>query len=223
MARTREVTIPELVFVALICLCVGFEAGCAIRRFLADSTVSRPASSPCQAASESATTQAAIDSPTADAPPSSDPSTNPIAALDTTPAAGAGCDVRPVEARSIMPGADRVTASTQSAPGGSNLLAAIRHVESGGNDAAIGDSGRAKGPYQIHRAYWLDGCRRLGVTWSYDRLVWSAWHCEQVMAANWAAWGCTTDEARARCHNGGPAGATNPRTRAYWAKVQQRL
>ena len=39
-----------------------------------------------------------------------------------------------------------------------DLLDAIRQVESSGNDAAIGDGGKAIGPYQIWRVYWIDAC-----------------------------------------------------------------
>ena len=36
------------------------------------------------------------------------------------------------------------------------LLAAIRQVESHGNDKAVGDGGKAIGPYQVWRGYWQD-------------------------------------------------------------------
>jgi len=49
------------------------------------------------------------------------------------------------------------------------LLAAIREVESKGNDHAVGDHGHARGPFQIHRAYWIDGGGSPG---AYLRDVW---------------------------------------------------
>ena len=53
------------------------------------------------------------------------------------------------------------------------LLAAIRQVESGGNDLAVGDGGQAHGPLQIHKALWDDECRRMGVRWPWASDAWS--------------------------------------------------
>ena len=47
------------------------------------------------------------------------------------------------------------------------LLDAIAQIESNNRSKAVGDSGRAIGAYQIHKAYWKDGTRFLGVKWSY--------------------------------------------------------
>lgn len=100
------------------------------------------------------------------------------------------------------------------------LFVAMRHVESAGNDRAIGDGGRSKGPYQITRAYWSDACQFGGVRWNYDELVWSRSHSEQVMLWYWQRYGATTHEQRARMHNGGPRGHLKPTTLPYWNKVQ---
>lgn len=43
-----------------------------------------------------------------------------------------------------------------------NLITALIAVESGGNDMAIGDGGKALGPLQIHRAVVLDVNRITG-------------------------------------------------------------
>ena len=41
------------------------------------------------------------------------------------------------------------------------LLKAIGSVESGLDYAAIGDQGKARGAFQLHRSAWIDGCNQL--------------------------------------------------------------
>lgn len=48
-----------------------------------------------------------------------------------------------------------------------SVLDAIAHVESGRNHAAIGDSGAARGAWQMHRAAWDDAARRLRADWAH--------------------------------------------------------
>jgi hypothetical protein len=100
------------------------------------------------------------------------------------------------------------------------LFDAIRKVESNGNDQAIGDQGRSRGPYQIQRAYWIEGGGKDG---DYLRLVWSRAACETVMRGYWKRYGARTDEQRARTHNGGPAGMKIMATAAYWQRVRKHL
>ena len=100
------------------------------------------------------------------------------------------------------------------------LFDAIRQVESGGGRRVLGDGGRSRGPYQIGRAYWQDACEYGGLRWRYDRWIWDARRCEYVMHLYWLRYGVTTDEQRARVHNGGPRGHRKPGTRKYWARVQ---
>ena len=97
------------------------------------------------------------------------------------------------------------------------LFDAIRQVESGGNDYAVGDGERSLGPYQCGRAAWADGG---GNPADYDRLVWNRAACERVMLGYWKRYGAVTDEQRARTWNGGPRGAEKKATLAYWAKVK---
>jgi hypothetical protein len=105
------------------------------------------------------------------------------------------------------------------------LLDAIRQVESGGNDNAIGDGGQARGPYQIHRAYWQDACEYGGVTWSYDEYVTNRAKCEQVIRWYWLRYAPKNAnfETLARIHNGGMNGHLKSSTRKYWRKVQKHL
>lgn len=106
-----------------------------------------------------------------------------------------------------------------------SLLAAIRHVESGGNDLAVGDGGKAIGPYQIHRIYWTDAV-------SFDRSIKGRYedcydpaYAAKVVKAylkRYAPAGAS-NEVMARIHNGGPKGATKTATKAYWAKIAKQL
>ena len=41
------------------------------------------------------------------------------------------------------------------------VLAAIGQVETGMDYNAIGDNGKARGAYQLHRSAWIDGCTQL--------------------------------------------------------------
>jgi hypothetical protein len=107
------------------------------------------------------------------------------------------------------------------------ILAAIRRVETGGSEdhgaRAVGDDGRAIGPFQIHRAYWQDSgipgrfhdCFDAGYA---RRVVTSYWrrHCPEALDALDA-------EVLARVHNGGPAGFKRSGTVAYWRKVERAL
>ncbi len=107
------------------------------------------------------------------------------------------------------------------------LLQAIRLVETGGCEDggrnAIGDGGRAIGPYQIHRPYWQDS-RRAGRYQDCRDPEYS----RRVVLAYWARW-CpaalerTDAEVLARVHNGGPRGVEKASTRLFWTKVRAAL
>lgn len=107
------------------------------------------------------------------------------------------------------------------------VLDAIRHVETGGcadPASAVGDGGRALGPYQIHRGYWQDAVQfdpslvANGETYASVR---NAAYAERVMLAYWSRYAKSWDaETLARVHNGGPKGARKAATLGYWAKVR---
>jgi hypothetical protein len=100
-----------------------------------------------------------------------------------------------------------------------SLFDAIRQVESQGNDRAVGDGNRSKGPYQCGRAAWEDGG---GDPARYDRLVWNRAATERVMLAYWQRYGAVTDEQKARCWNSGPKWRDRyPLTDDYWRRVQK--
>jgi hypothetical protein len=103
------------------------------------------------------------------------------------------------------------------------LFDALREVESGGDNEAVGDGGRSLGPYQIQWRYWHDS----GVPGSY-RAVRNPAYAEKVMLAYWQRY-CPDALARhdyaalARVHNGGPQGTRNSATLSYWRKVAREL
>ena len=106
------------------------------------------------------------------------------------------------------------------------LFKAVRQAETGGlpNEGlgAIGDNGRAIGPYQIHEVYWRDANMPYG-TWA-DCLN-SKKYSEEVMRRYWQRY-CPTAfqngdwETLSRIHNGGPKGHKKKATLPYWKKVK---
>lgn len=103
------------------------------------------------------------------------------------------------------------------------LLAALLAVESGGNDLAIGDGGRARGALQIHAAVVADVNRIHKTRYTHrdmhDRAK-AVRVCElylQIYAPGASA------EVQARTWNGGPKGATKAATLGYWAKVKREM
>lgn len=105
------------------------------------------------------------------------------------------------------------------------LLAAIRQVESHGNDKAVGDGGKAIGPFQIWRVYWQDAVQfDKSIGGCYEDCYDPAYAARIVRAymARYAPKGASL-EVMARIHNGGPKGHQKEATLAYWAKVQKEL
>ena len=103
------------------------------------------------------------------------------------------------------------------------LLDAIAHVESNRNARAVGDGGRAIGAYQIHKRYWKDGTRFLGVDWSYDQAK-DPVKARQVVRAYLLHYGRgKTLLQKARIHNGGPRGHRKKATLKYARKIARIL
>jgi soluble lytic murein transglycosylase-like protein len=108
-----------------------------------------------------------------------------------------------------------------------NLIAAIIMVESGGDDNAVGDGGKAVGPMQI----WVNtvkDCNRIvgEARWSADDrtnreksramfLTYSRHYAKHT--SDW------TNEGIARRWNGGPRGHKKAATEVYWVKVKAQL
>lgn len=107
------------------------------------------------------------------------------------------------------------------------ILNAIRQVETGGcknPSEAVGDGGKAIGPFQIHQSYWADAVEHdpsIGGVYAdckneaYARRVVIAY-----LSRYCKVW---TDENVARIHNGGPSGGKRKATVKYWRKVDNFL
>ncbi|MHC4355140.1 MAG: transglycosylase SLT domain-containing protein [Planctomycetota bacterium] len=99
------------------------------------------------------------------------------------------------------------------------LIDAIAQIESNNRSKAVGDNGRAIGAYQIHRAYWKDGTRVLGVKWSYGD-AFDPGKARRVVRAYLQHYGRgKTLIQMARIHNGGPRGYRKKATLGYGRKV----
>lgn len=107
------------------------------------------------------------------------------------------------------------------------LLEALRTVETGGlkdeGRRATGDGGRAIGPYQIHRGYWIDS----KLPGSHDDCR-EPQYARAVVLAYWKRYAPKALEALdaqtlARVHNGGPDGARQECTLGFWRKVEGAL
>ena len=105
------------------------------------------------------------------------------------------------------------------------LFDAIRQVESSGRaNPPDGDGGKAIGPYQIWRVYWIDARMPDG---TYEDCRNSA-YAERVMLRYWqrycpAALTAGDWQTLARVHNGGPRGASKKATLAYWHRVKAKM
>ncbi len=103
------------------------------------------------------------------------------------------------------------------------LLDAIAVLESENGAHPIGDGGRALGPYQIHRRYWQDATKILGVDWSYDQ-AYDAAKARAVVRAYLLYYGKGKSLIQlARIHNGGPGGDRKASTLRYAAKIRKIL
>lgn len=110
------------------------------------------------------------------------------------------------------------------------LIAALIHVESGGDDEAIGDKKLkypAYGCLQIRQPYVEDVDHFYNLKWNAKDCLGNRDLSIQILnrymwhyAAPLLLGRTRTAEDIARIHNGGPAGWKNPITLGYWAKVQ---
>jgi hypothetical protein len=120
-------------------------------------------------------------------------------------------------------GANASGARASQTPSVDLLLDAIAMVESNGDPHAVGDNGRAIGIYQIHKSYWRDGTRILGVDWSYDHAR-DPDRSRQVVRAYLLHYGRGRSLIdKARIHNGGPRGYRKKATLKYARRIARVL
>jgi len=99
------------------------------------------------------------------------------------------------------------------------LLDAIARIESHCDPNAVGDGGRALGAYQIHRVYWEDGMKLLGVDWPH-RDATDLKKARRVVKAYLLHYGKGKSLIEmARIHNGGPHGYKKKTTLPYARKI----
>lgn len=108
------------------------------------------------------------------------------------------------------------------------LIAILIQIESGGNDLAVGDNGKALGCLQIHEIYVRDINRLWGTDYkhidAFERtkatqmfLAYTGWYAVKMEEDTGRK---ATFEDIARIHNGGPDGWKKESTKAYWDKVK---
>jgi hypothetical protein len=126
--------------------------------------------------------------------------------------------------------AGRRVATVSDAMNLATLLAAMLAVESGGDDFARGDGGRARGALQIHRAVVLDVNRIAGThyrhTDAHDRdtamLMATVYLTHYVTKERLGRQPTAEDYARA-WNGGGPEGWKKKSTKIYWLKVKNKM
>jgi hypothetical protein len=105
-----------------------------------------------------------------------------------------------------------------------SLISALMIVESGNNDQAIGDQGRAIGCLQIHKAVVLDVNKFTGSSYRHQDMTNRA-QARAVCEAYLKHWGkgCTTEQLARKWNGGGPSGDKKKATEAYWLRVKKHL
>jgi len=109
------------------------------------------------------------------------------------------------------------------------FLRALQKTEYGNPDAdgrfvlKPGDGGRAIGPLQIHKAYFIDagikGQYSQCVLWSFSVKVFINYMLRYAPSSLFS----NDFQTLARIHNGGPQGAQKESTVKYWDRVSLRL
>lgn len=103
------------------------------------------------------------------------------------------------------------------------LATAIIAVESGGNDLAIGDNGRAIGAFQIHECVVADVNRVFKTHFDWRGMT-NRQNARIVFEKYLTIYGQgKSPEQLARIWNGGPRGHQKSATLNYWLKVKSRL
>jgi len=111
----------------------------------------------------------------------------------------------------------------------SALLAAMIIVESGGNDAAIGDGRQARGALQIHACVVDDVNRIAGTRFTHrdahrrDVAIWMATTYLGHYGNPRRLGRAPSAEDLARIWVGGPTGPKRPSTLRYWKRVERQL
>ena len=116
---------------------------------------------------------------------------------------------------------------------------AIKKVESGGDENAVGDKGKSIGPLQIQKGYYDDAVKKnpslqsgkyAGYTYEDCKGPGSFEYSKAVAEAYMSRYATEgrlghspTHEDMARIHNGGSNGYKMAATEPYWEKVKKKL
>ena len=108
------------------------------------------------------------------------------------------------------------------------FLDALIQVESGGDNNAVGDRGKALGCLQIWAVYHADAVEYVPALGGSYRDVTDRVYAERVVVAyllRYARMAVAERnyEVMARIHNGGPRGASKKATEPYWTKVRKEM
>jgi hypothetical protein len=109
------------------------------------------------------------------------------------------------------------------------IILAIIAVESGGNDYAVGDSGKSYGCMQMTQAYVQDAADFANVDWvhkdAFDRDksidIFLAYMSRYATPERLGR--PVTSQDIVRIHNGGPNGYKKQATEKYWIKIKTLL
>lgn len=107
------------------------------------------------------------------------------------------------------------------------VLATLVVMESSGNDSAIGDGGRARGPLQIHKAVVVDVNRISGRSYQWSRMTnrAEAMAVAEIYIGHYATpqrlGRAVRPEDAARIWNGGPNGYKSKATQGYARKFNR--
>ena len=109
-----------------------------------------------------------------------------------------------------------------------DIMAVIREVRGSGVPIPKGDGGKARGPFQIHRAYWKDAMGEAEKDWPYeDAEDWEkAGHAVLAYLKRYgddlyrASGNPPSAHTLARIHNGGPRGWKKVSSIGYADDVQ---
>jgi len=110
------------------------------------------------------------------------------------------------------------------------LILALIAVESGGDQNAVGDAGKAYGLLQMHSAYVQDAAEWANKDWTHEDAFDPA-KAEKIFMAYMDRYardhkrpeGMSREEFISRIHNGGPTGYLKEATIPYWKKVKKHL
>ena len=111
------------------------------------------------------------------------------------------------------------------------LVTALIQVESGGNNAAVGDDGKALGCLQIQQCVIDDVNEIYGTHYKHKQALereYSVWICKLYLSYYGKIYTKRTGkqptyEILARIWNGGPHGYKKSATYKYWLKVKEEI